>query len=89
VGGRGPVDGFGGRFGLPNQLHPPAEDLTGWQQGCGRSYWCRGRRRLRRSICGTCWASRGPVEELVGFIVARVLDHLDITHEVGKRWSGE
>jgi 3-polyprenyl-4-hydroxybenzoate decarboxylase len=29
------------------------------------------------------------VEELVGFIVARVLDHLDITHEVGKRWSGE
>lgn len=29
------------------------------------------------------------VEELVDFIVARVLDHLDIAHEVGKRWSGE
>jgi 4-hydroxy-3-polyprenylbenzoate decarboxylase len=29
------------------------------------------------------------VEELVDFIVARVLDHLDVPHEVGKRWSGE
>jgi 4-hydroxy-3-polyprenylbenzoate decarboxylase len=29
------------------------------------------------------------VEELVDFIVARVLDHLDVPHELGRRWSGE
>jgi 4-hydroxy-3-polyprenylbenzoate decarboxylase len=28
------------------------------------------------------------VEELVDFVVARVLDLLDVPHEVGRRWSG-
>ena len=29
------------------------------------------------------------VADLVDFIVARVLDHLDVEHSVGHRWSGE
>ncbi len=29
------------------------------------------------------------IEELVDFIVARILDQLGIVHEIGKRWSGE
>ena len=29
------------------------------------------------------------IEELVDFIVARILDQLGIVHETGKRWSGE
>lgn len=29
------------------------------------------------------------IEELVDFVVARVLDHLDIAHDVGRRWAGE
>jgi 4-hydroxy-3-polyprenylbenzoate decarboxylase len=31
----------------------------------------------------------GRVDDLVDFVVARVLDHLDIEHAVGRRWSGE
>jgi 4-hydroxy-3-polyprenylbenzoate decarboxylase len=27
------------------------------------------------------------IEELVDFVVARVLDHLDVEHELGKRWG--
>lgn len=29
------------------------------------------------------------IEDLVDFIVARVLDHLDVEHTLGKRWGGE
>ena len=29
------------------------------------------------------------IAELVDFMVARVLDHLDIEHSLGRRWSGE
>lgn len=29
------------------------------------------------------------VGDLVDFIVARVLDHLDVEHSIGRRWSGE
>ncbi len=29
------------------------------------------------------------IGDLVDFIVARVLDHVGIDHEIGKRWSGE
>ncbi len=29
------------------------------------------------------------IDELVDFIVARVLDHMHIEHQVGKRWSGQ
>ena len=29
------------------------------------------------------------IEELIDFIVARILDQLGIVHEIGKRWSGE
>lgn len=30
----------------------------------------------------------GKVEDLVDFIVARALDHLDVEHALGKRWGG-
>ena len=29
------------------------------------------------------------IDDLVNFIVARVLDHLDIPHSIAKRWGGE
>ena len=29
------------------------------------------------------------IAELVDFMVARVLDHLDVEHAIGRRWSGE
>ena len=29
------------------------------------------------------------ISDLVDFIVARVLDHLDVEHSVGRRWSGD
>jgi 4-hydroxy-3-polyprenylbenzoate decarboxylase len=29
------------------------------------------------------------IAELVDFIVARVLDHLDVDHALGRRWSGD
>jgi flavin prenyltransferase len=29
------------------------------------------------------------IEELVDFVVARVLDHLDVEHALGKRWGSE
>ena len=29
------------------------------------------------------------IEELIDFLVARILDQLGIVHEIGKRWSGE
>jgi 4-hydroxy-3-polyprenylbenzoate decarboxylase len=29
------------------------------------------------------------IDDLVDFIVARILDHLDIEHTLGKRWGGE
>ena len=29
------------------------------------------------------------IEELIDFVVARILDQLDIEHELSKRWSGE
>ncbi len=29
------------------------------------------------------------IQDLVDFMVARILDHLDVDHAVGKRWSGE
>lgn len=29
------------------------------------------------------------VGDLVDFVVARVLDHLDVPHEIGKRWEGK
>ncbi|MCC6244025.1 MAG: UbiX family flavin prenyltransferase [Gemmatimonadaceae bacterium] len=29
------------------------------------------------------------ISELVDFMVARVLDHLDLEHAIGKRWGGE
>ena len=29
------------------------------------------------------------LDDLVEFIVARILDHLDLSHSLGKRWSGE
>jgi 4-hydroxy-3-polyprenylbenzoate decarboxylase len=29
------------------------------------------------------------IDDLVDFIVARVLDHLDVEHTLGKRWGGE
>ena len=29
------------------------------------------------------------VDDLVDFIIARILDHLDIEHQVGKRWTGD
>ncbi len=29
------------------------------------------------------------VEELVDFIVARVLDHVGVAHDIGRRWSGD
>ncbi|MBA3655933.1 MAG: UbiX family flavin prenyltransferase [Gemmatimonadaceae bacterium] len=29
------------------------------------------------------------IQDLVDFMVARILDHLDVEHAVGKRWAGE
>lgn len=29
------------------------------------------------------------ISELVDFVVARVLDHLDVEHSLGKRWTGD
>lgn len=29
------------------------------------------------------------IDELVDFVVARILDHLDVSHEVGRRWGGD
>jgi flavin prenyltransferase len=29
------------------------------------------------------------IDELVDFVVARVLDHLDVEHAIGRRWGGE
>lgn len=29
------------------------------------------------------------IDDLVDFIVARILDHLDVEHTLGKRWTGE
>jgi 4-hydroxy-3-polyprenylbenzoate decarboxylase len=29
------------------------------------------------------------IQDLVDFMVARILDHLDVSHSVGKRWTGE
>lgn len=29
------------------------------------------------------------IQDLVDFMVARILDHLDVEHSIGKRWSGE
>ena len=29
------------------------------------------------------------IDDLVDFIVARILDHLDLEHNVGKRWTGD
>src|SRR5439155_24691410 len=29
------------------------------------------------------------IEELVDFIVGRVLDHLGVEHDIGERWSGD
>ena len=29
------------------------------------------------------------VQDLVDFIVARVLDHLGVEHQLSRRWSGE
>ena len=29
------------------------------------------------------------INDLVDFIIARILDHLDIEHRVGKRWTGD
>lgn len=29
------------------------------------------------------------IQDLVDFMVARILDHLDVEHGVGKRWAGE
>ena len=29
------------------------------------------------------------IDELIDFVVARILDQLDIEHNLGKRWSGE
>lgn len=29
------------------------------------------------------------IQDLVDFMVARILDHLDVDHSVGKRWAGE
>jgi 4-hydroxy-3-polyprenylbenzoate decarboxylase len=29
------------------------------------------------------------IEELIDFIVARILDQIDVQHNLGKRWSGE
>lgn len=29
------------------------------------------------------------IQDLVDFMVARILDHLDVEHSVGKRWAGE
>jgi 4-hydroxy-3-polyprenylbenzoate decarboxylase len=31
----------------------------------------------------------GSIDEIVDFIVARVLDHLGVAHELGGRWGGE
>ena len=28
-------------------------------------------------------------DDLIDFIMARILDHLDIEHNVGKRWTGD
>jgi 4-hydroxy-3-polyprenylbenzoate decarboxylase len=29
------------------------------------------------------------IDDLVDFMVARILDHLDVEHALGKRWGGE
>jgi len=29
------------------------------------------------------------IDDLIDFIIARILDHLDIEHQVGKRWTGD
>ena len=29
------------------------------------------------------------IDDLVDFIIARILDHLEIDHQVGKRWTGD
>lgn len=29
------------------------------------------------------------IDDLIDFVVARVLDHMDVTHDLGYRWTGE
>ena len=29
------------------------------------------------------------IDDLIDFIIARILDHLDLDHQVGKRWTGD
>jgi 4-hydroxy-3-polyprenylbenzoate decarboxylase len=29
------------------------------------------------------------IDDLVDFVIARILDQLGLTHDIGKRWTGE
>jgi 4-hydroxy-3-polyprenylbenzoate decarboxylase len=29
------------------------------------------------------------IDDLIDFVVARVLDHMDVMHDIGYRWTGE
>ena len=34
------------------------------------------------------YGRRQTVDDLVDMVVARILDHLGVEHDIGKRWSG-
>ena len=42
-------------------------------------------------VCGAALFAGcpGTIDDLVDFIVARVLDHLQVEHTLGRRWGGD
>ena len=45
------------------------------------------RRSRRARVPWILWPRDEPVEDMVDFVVARVLDHLDVEHKLGPRWG--
>ncbi len=35
------------------------------------------------------YANPAGIDDLVDFVVARILDHMDVEHDLGPRWQGE
>jgi 4-hydroxy-3-polyprenylbenzoate decarboxylase len=55
------------------------------------------RNMLRLTLAGAVIIPASPafygrpksIDDLVDFVVARILDHLGVAHEIGRRWDGE